>query len=52
MRSRKVIGGIIGVLMFICTVLLGTYAVYSWKSGNTDVTFSGSLSSSVGGTKN
>ena len=26
--------------MFICTVLLGTYAVYSWKSGNTDVTFS------------
>ncbi len=39
MDSRKLLGFAIGVLLFLATLLFGTYAFYNWKSGNTDVTF-------------
>ena len=39
MDSRKLLGFAIGVLLFLATLLFGTFAFYSWKSGNTDVTF-------------
>ena len=39
MESRKLLGFAIGVLLFLITILFGAYAFYSWKSGNTDVTF-------------
>ena len=39
MESRKLFGFVVGVLLFLLTLVLGTYAFYTLKIGNTDVTF-------------
>ncbi len=36
---KKIFGGVLGVFLFVCTILLGSYASYTWKSKDTDVTF-------------
>ena len=40
MNRRKVIGAILGLILFSITVISITYAYYSWRSSNTDITFS------------
>ncbi len=39
MNKRKIIGFIIGLIMFAATVTSLSYAYYSWSSTNTDITF-------------
>ena len=39
MDSRKLFGFAVGVLLFLLTLVLGTYAFYTLKIGNTAVTF-------------
>ena len=37
--KRKILGAIIGILLFAATVVSFTYAYYSWRSSNTNITF-------------
>ena len=39
MNRRKLLGTIIGIILFMITVISFTYAFYSWRSSDTDVTF-------------
>ena len=39
LKYRKLIGTILGLILFSITVISITYAYYSWRSSNTDVTF-------------
>ena len=39
MQKRKVIGAVLGFIFFCLTIIVSTFAFYTWKSGNTDVTF-------------
>ena len=39
MNKRKLIGFIIGLVLFSITITSLSYAYYSWKSSNTDITF-------------
>ena len=39
-KNKKLLGTIIGLLLFSITVTFFTYANYAWRSKNTDVTFS------------
>ena len=38
MENRKKIGTVIGVILFIITILSITYATYNWRSEETPVT--------------
>ena len=37
--TRKVIGTVLGTIVFVCCILFFTYAYYNWKSQNTKVAF-------------
>mgnify|MGYP004681839835 CR=1 FL=1 len=45
--KRKIIGGFVGIILFMCCVTYFTYAFYQWKSGNSDVNLT--IKDSTGG---